>query len=127
MPGDRFFPVDGFFPPNVVSDPLGPYGGVNPPPNDGEKFLPPQNPANSPPPKVGLIVKKNGDGQWLDDNQGDWTEFVSGPLAARSGRPVGWDLVDRDVAVIDVKTLKVTYVRHLMNICMALAINPATG
>ena len=116
-----------FFPPNMVSDPDGPYGGLNPPPNDGDQFSPTQNPDNSAPPPVGLIVKKNSDGQWLDDNNGNWTEFVSGPLAARSGRPVGWELVDRDVAVIDPTTLEVTYVRHLMNICMALAINPATG
>jgi len=37
----------------------------------------------------------------MDDNQGRWTDLVSGPLAARSGRPAGWDLPDRDVAIID--------------------------
>ena len=70
-----------FFPPNMVNDPDGPYGGLNPPPNDGDQFSPTQNPDNSAPPPVGLIVKKNSDGQWLDDNNGDWTEFVSGPSA----------------------------------------------
>ncbi len=29
------------FPPNVVSDPAGPYGGQNPPPNNGQLFTPP--------------------------------------------------------------------------------------
>jgi hypothetical protein len=63
----------------------------------------------------------------MDDNNGDWTSLVSGANAAQSGRPVGWDLVDHDVAVIDTATHGVTYVRHLMNICMALAVNPATA
>ena len=37
------------FPPNAVSDPLGPYGGVNPPPNDGVGFSPSQRVGNPPP------------------------------------------------------------------------------
>lgn len=114
-------------PPNVVSDPAGPYGGVNPPPNDGVNFKPLQNPMNPAPPAVGLIVRKNGSGQWMDDNSHDWTNLVSGPQAALSGRPVGWDLYDHDVAIIDVGTLAVTYATGCMNICMALAVNPASG
>ena len=31
-----------------------------------------------------LIVKKNGAGQWMDDNGGDWTAKVSGADAADS-------------------------------------------
>lgn len=117
----------GFFPPNAVSHPLGPYGGANPPPNAGEGFDPPLNPDNPPPPAVGLIVKKNGAGRWMDDNGGDWTDLVSGLNAALSGRPAGWDLPDHDVAVIDAATLSTGYANRLMNACMALAVNPASG
>jgi YVTN family beta-propeller protein len=120
------FPV-GFFPPNVVDDPGTPHNGQNPPPNDGFGFDPPQDLANPLPPEVALIVKKDAAGAWRDDTGGDWTAWVSGASAAASGRPPGWDLPDRDVAVIDATTLAVTYVPRLMNTCMALAVNPATG
>ena len=63
----------------------------------------------------------------MDDNGGDWTELVSGAQAAQSGRVPGWDLADHDVALIDANSLAVTYQKGLMNICMALAINPHTG
>ncbi|MFN0008985.1 MAG: hypothetical protein ACKVXR_13870, partial [Planctomycetota bacterium] len=115
------------YPPNAVNDPTGPYAGVNPPPNQGNSFSPPVNPANPPPPPVGLIVRKNAAGQWMDDNQHDWTSFVTGVKAPASGRPVGWDLSDNDVAVIDSATLAVAYARRLMNLCMAIAVNPANG
>ena len=115
------------FPPNVVNDAAGPYGGVNPPPNSGASFVPPQNPSNPAPPKVSLIVKKDAGGQWMDDNGGNWTSLVSGAQAVKSGRPVGWDLPDRDIAVIDAGSLAVTYVSRLMNINMAIAVNPADG
>lgn len=115
------------FPPNVVSNPAGPYGGVNPPPNAGTAFDPPQLPGNPSPPAVGLIVKKNAAGQWMDDNAHDWTALVSGPNAALSGRLPGWDLPDHDVAVIDANSLALTYVNRLMNICMAIAVNPYYG
>ncbi len=120
-------PIPLFFHPNAVSDPDGPYGGQNPPPNDGVTFNPSINPALPPPPVVGLIVKKDGQGRWLDDNEGDWTNFVSGPLADRSGRPQGWDMPDHDVAIINTSSLEVDYVSGLMNICMSLGVNPATG
>ncbi len=112
------------FPPNVVGDPSGPWGGVNPPPNSGAAFDPPQNPGNPPPPKVGLIVRKDAVGQWMDDNGGNWTALVSGPQADKSGRPIGWDLPDRDVAVIDAATLSVTWLNRFMNINMAIAVHP---
>lgn len=114
------------FPKNVVSDPTGPYGGQNPPPNSGTSFSPPIQGALPTPPPVGLIVKKNG-AAWMDDNAHDWTSLVSGANAAKSDRPVGWDLHDNDLAVIDATTLGVTYTKHLMNICMSLAVNPASG
>ncbi len=114
------------FPPNVVSHASGPYGGVNPPPNDGGAFFPPTNPSNTMLP-VGLIVRKDEDDRWRDDNGGDWTDFVSGPQAALSGRRPGWDLPDRDVAIIDAQSLDVSYQTRLMNILMAAGVNPATG
>jgi YVTN family beta-propeller protein len=114
------------FPPNVVSDPAGPYGGVNPPPNDGGSFEPPQAP-NPAAPKVSLIVRKDAGGQWMDDNGGNWTALVSGPQAALSGRLPGWDLPDHDIAIIDAGTLAVSWANRLMNIDMAIAVNPATG
>ncbi len=117
----------GAFPPNVVSDPAGPYGGQNPPPNNGSSFSPPLNAANPPPPAVGLIVKKDANGQWMDDNNGNWTDLVSGPNAALSGRPVDWDLPDYDLAIIDTATHGVTYASGLMNLCMDVAVNPPTG
>jgi YVTN family beta-propeller protein len=119
--------MGGGFPPNVVSDPQGPYGGQNPPPNNGTLFSPAINPALPAPIRVGLIVKKDGAGAWRDDNGREWTNLVSGSQAARSGRPVGWDLVDNDIARIDVATLQVSYATRLMNIVMAIAPNPADG
>ena len=111
-----------------VGDVRGPYGGVAPPPNLGSNFFPAINPAiTSAPPRTSLIVRKNGVGRWMDDNNGDWTEWVSGTNAATSGRIEGWDLPDRDVAIIDTGTLETTYARRLMNICMAIAVNPVTG
>jgi YVTN family beta-propeller protein len=116
--------------PSVVNYSNGPYGGRNPPPNRGTNFSPainPDIPTNFPPPKVSHIVKKNAAGRWMDDNNGDWTEFVSGTNAALSGRRVGWDLPDHDLAIIDTTNLSVRYATRLMNICMDLAVNPGSG
>ena len=115
------------FPPNAVNHPSGPYGGVNPPPNAGNSFEPPLNPLAGTPPPVGLIVRRVAPGVWLDDNGGDWSSLVSGPQAGLSGRPVGWDLSDHDVAVIDTSTLAVSYIGGLMNICMSIAVRPTDG
>ncbi|MFO0830449.1 MAG: hypothetical protein U0637_01275 [Phycisphaerales bacterium] len=115
------------FPPNVVSLASGPYGGVNPPPNSGTGFMPPRNAAAGTPPAVSLIVRKDGSGQWMDDNSHNWTAWVSGANASASGRVPGWTLADDDVAVISTGTLGVAYAHGLMNICMALGVNPATG
>ncbi|MEM6573591.1 MAG: hypothetical protein AAF736_04930 [Pseudomonadota bacterium] len=115
------------FPPNVTRQTNTPSGGESPAPNAGTGFSPALNPLLPPPPQVGTIVKKNGDGVWLDDIGGDWTRFVSGFQANQSGRIDGWDLPDRDVAVIDAGSLEVSYVTALMNINMALAVNPASG
>ena len=112
------------FPPNVVSDGNGPHAGVNPPPNDGGSFEPALNGDNPDAPAVGLIVKQDDEGKWLDDTGADWTAFVSGGLASRSGRMPGWTLLDRDLARIDTDTLDVSYSGGCMNICMALSVRP---
>ncbi len=112
---------------NVVSRTDGPYAGKNPPPNNGTTFNPPIAAALGTPPPVSLIVRKNSLNKWMDDNAHDWTVFVSGALATASGRLQGWDLADNDVAVIDADALSVTYQRGLMNLCMAIGVNPATG
>ena len=117
----------GSYPHNAVSDPSGPYGGQNPPPNSGIHFNPSISGGLPPPPPVGLIVKKDSAGLWKDDNDHDWTNMVSGAGAAKSSREVGWDLYDNDLAIVDVATSGVTYAKHLMNICLALAVNPSTG
>lgn len=118
--------MGGGFPPNVVNNNSGPYSGVNPPPNDGAGFTPAQNGANPAAPEVGLIVKKDGAGNWMDDNGGDWSAFVSGASANDSGREVGWDLPDHDVAIIDANSLAVSYANGLMNINMAIAVHPTS-
>ncbi len=115
------------FPPNVASHPLGPHNGANPPPNDGAAFSPPENGANPNPPRVGLIVRRDALGNWRDDTGADWTNLVSGDLAALSGRIPGWTLVDHDVAVIDASSLGVSYATSLMNTNMAIAVNPVSA
>lgn len=116
-------------PPSPINFPFAPSGGVNPPPNSGTNFNPPLNPliATAAPPRVSLIVRKNGAGRWMDDNQGDWTEFISGTNAAFTGRMPGWDMPDHDLAIIDATNFSTRYGRGLMNICMAVAVNPVSG
>ncbi|HEX7860808.1 MAG TPA: hypothetical protein VF773_10805 [Verrucomicrobiae bacterium] len=107
---------------------MGPYGGVNPPPNSGTNFIPAISATlSNPPPRVSMIVKKQADGRWLDDNNGDWSELVTGTNAPLTGRVQGWDLLDHDIAVIDASTFQTTYATHLMNICFNLAVNPEDG
>jgi len=115
------------FPPNVVNDPAGPHGGVNPPPNDGATFSPAQRAGNPAPPAVSLIVRQGEDGRWQDDTGADWSAWTDGVLAPASGRPPGWTLHDRDLAVIDVATGAVSYVSRCMNVNAALAVHPGTG
>lgn len=115
------------FPPNVVSLPEGPHGGANPPPNAGAGFDPPIAPGLPTPPPVSLIVRQDGEGRWRDDTGADWSEFVGGSKAALSGRPVGWELLDHDLARVDTATLGVSYTGGLMNQCLALAVHPQSG
>jgi len=110
-----------------LDDPAGPSGGVNPPPNTLAGFEPPMNPTLPPAPRSSLIVRQGSDEVWRDDAGRDWSAYLDGPLAAQSGRLPGWRLLDHDVAVIDTGTLAVAYEDHLMNLVMALAVNPASG
>ncbi len=114
---------------NDVAKAIGPYGGLRPVPNNGASgFIPAMNGDN--PIKTdfaSMVVRKNAAGQWMDDNNRNWTNLVSGGQGVRVN---GWDLVDHDVAVIDVGDpagTAVTYQKHLGNILMAMAVNPITG
>src|SRR5258708_40317891 len=92
-----------------VSDPSGPYGGQNPPP-----FSPGLAAGLPTPPPTSLIVNKEGS-NWKDDQTTVWDSKVS------------WNLNENDVAVIQVSNLAVTYAKNLLNIDMALAVQPSTG
>jgi len=114
--------------PDGVGNPAGPHDGVNPPPNGpgGIGFSPPLDPANFPL-AAGLIVRKDGLGKWLDDTGQDWSDMVSGPNAAASGRVAGWDVLDHDVAIIRADSAAVVgFADRAMTIGMAIAVNPAT-
>ncbi len=118
---------------DIVRDSRGPYGGVNVAPNNGNSFKPAFNTANPAPIPVSVIVKRTLVGsaiKWLDDNLKDWSVFISGAFAQNgtaADRTPGWDLVDRDVAILDTTTNQVTYQGGLMNILMAIGVNPATN
>jgi YVTN family beta-propeller protein len=114
--------------PSPINFPDAPADGLNPPPNSGTNFSPAINPAiTNPPPRVSLIVKRNAARRWMDDNHGDWTEYIRGTNAAFTGRLPGWDIPDHDLAVINTANFGITYATGLMNICMAVAVNPGSG
>ncbi|MBI5864386.1 MAG: hypothetical protein HZB38_07750, partial [Planctomycetes bacterium] len=96
----------------VVNQVTGPYGGQNPPPNSGNQFSPPIDPLLPPPPPVALILRQNAAGQWMDDNNRNWSAFVP------------WAMHDQDVAMINTSTLAITYARGLMTTVMNLAVRP---
>ena len=101
-------------PETVVSSPANPYAGdPNPPPNSGNSFVPALTPGLPVAPRSGLIVRKQADGTWRDDNNGNWTSSVT------------WGLHDQDLAIINASTLTTTYAKGLMNANMALDIGPA--
>lgn len=86
------------------------------------------NPNNPPPPgNNALVVRKNAAGQWMDANGRNWTTLVSGGLP-NSLRVAGWDMPDRDVAMINANnpsTAGVTYKQTLGNILMSMAVHPS--
>jgi DNA-binding beta-propeller fold protein YncE/mono/diheme cytochrome c family protein len=93
----------------LASSAANPYpGDENPPPNDGAAFTPAV--ADAGPPAVGIIVKQDALGNWMDDNTGDWSGAVT------------WGLHDHDVAIVDAATLATTYAEGLMNANMALGV-----
>lgn len=95
-----------------VTNPTGPYAGQNPPPNSGNVFSPALTPGLPPPPPVAQIVRRNGAGQWMDDNARNWSAFVT------------WNLHDHDVAIIDSATLAISYASSLMTSVMAIGVKP---
>ncbi|MEO1530143.1 MAG: carbohydrate-binding domain-containing protein, partial [Planctomycetota bacterium] len=64
--------------------------------------------------------------KWRAEHYCDWTRFVSGDQAERSGRAEGWGMMDNDVALIQSNTLAVNYRDSLMNAVMAISVNPVT-
>lgn len=111
--------------PNDVTKPAGPYGGLVPVPNSGTGFSPALNPNNPPSNETNtMIVRKNGAGQWMDDNNHNWTNIITGGAGVRQA---GWDMPDRDVAMIATSTNAVTYQNTLGNILMAMSVRPGTG
>lgn len=96
----------------TVSQVNSPYAGQNPPPNVGNAFNPPINGANPARPAVAMIVRQNGVGQWMDDNNRNWSSFVT------------WGLNDQDVAIINASSLGVSYARGLMTTVMAVGVKP---
>lgn len=94
-----------------VSNPSGPYSGVNPPPNAGNAFDPPLTPGLPGAPPVGQIVRWSGT-QWLDGNGRNWTSLTPQRLH------------DHDVAIINAGTLGVTYASGMLTTVMGLAVAP---
>ncbi len=108
---------------NDVTRPAGPYGGVVPVPNAGAGFNPPMNLSNPASTESNsLIVRKNAAGQWFDDNNHNWTNIVSGGAGVRVA---GWDMPDRDVAVLNANSLALSYQARLGNILMAMSVRPS--
>ena len=95
-----------------VSNPSGPYGGLNPPPNSGMAFNPALASGLVMGPLVGQIVRRDAIGAWRDDNGRDWSAFVT------------WNVADNDVAIIDAPTLGVTYAKGMLSTVMALGVKP---
>ena len=93
-------------------------GDPNPPPNFGNGFNPPIAPGLPTPPETSIIVQKNEQSQWMDDNGGNWSNWANSR---------GFDMHDHDVAIIDANNLSVSYATGLMNANMAIAVRPTGG
>jgi YVTN family beta-propeller protein len=129
----------------------GPYGGISPFPDNVNATLnkytslyasvttvTPNVPASyftPTPPPVSVIVRRqapvNGEPPaWLDENGKNWATFINGSLAQQgtnADRAPGWDLIDRDIAIVNTSTNTVTYQGGPLNIVMALSVNPTTN
>ncbi len=129
---------------NLLELGTGPYGGQNPPFNNGVPGTAWVTPAGStaappagPPPQVGLIIRKDAvGGAWRDDNDADWAAGISGASASLSGRVAGWNLTDNDIASFSTSNGTSAlnggfgtsgWVTRRMNTGMALARNPSDG
>lgn len=109
---------------NVVGHPQAPHAGRNPIPNAGDEFDPPLASDLPLPPRTGIIVQRQPDGRWVDDNDGDWSAFVSGELAPLTGRVPGWQVPDRDLAIVSTSGHAVDYRSSLLTHGLALALAP---
>jgi YVTN family beta-propeller protein len=137
---------------DIARSPAGPYGGISPFPDNVNATLNAytslyQQPTTvtpnvldayftQTPPPVSVIVRRQapatsgGLPTWLDENGKDWSIFINGSLAQQgtnADRPAGWDLIDRDIAVVNTSTNAVSYQGGPLNMVMALAVNPATN
>jgi hypothetical protein len=106
---------------NAASQAEAPAGGQNPAPNTATGFAPPLRAGLPRAPAVGLIVQKSDTGEWRDDAGRDWSRWIHGNRAPSSGRAPGWDLADRDLAIVDRKTLAPQYRTRLLTHGLTLA------
>lgn len=95
-----------------VNNTAGPYAGQNPPPNSGNVFSPQRTAGLGVPPRVSQIVRRNAAGNWMDDNNRNWSQFVT------------WNVLDNDVAMIDTSTLSVSYAQGLMTTVAGIGVAP---
>ena len=137
---------------DLARSPAGPYGGISPFPDNVNATLKKYTSLYAPlttvtpnvltldftqtPPPVSVIVRRQAPAsagalpKWLDENGKDWSIFINGSLAAQgsnANRVPDWDLIDRDIAVVNTANNAVTYQGGVLNMVMALAINPATN
>jgi YVTN family beta-propeller protein len=130
----------------------GPYGGISPFPDNVNATLNKYTSLYAPvtavtpnvltsyftqtPPPVSVIVRRQAPAnagalpKWLDENGKDWSIFINGSLARQgtnADRVPDWDLIDRDIAVVNTTNNAVTYQGGVLNMVMALAVNPATN
>ncbi|MSR29705.1 MAG: hypothetical protein EXS03_09075, partial [Phycisphaerales bacterium] len=94
----------------TVSAASGPYGGQNPPPNSGGSFVPSIGAGLPQAPPVAHIARKNAASQWRDGNNRNWTSLID------------WDVLDRDIAVVNTATNTATYVNGLMTTVCGLGV-----
>jgi cytochrome c peroxidase len=137
---------------DLARSPSGPYGGISPFPDNVNAVLNKYTSLYAPvttvtpnvldsyytptPPPVSVIVRRQAPASsaalptWLDENGKDWSIFINGSLARQgtnADRVADWDLIDRDIAVVNTATNAVTYQGGVLNMVMALAVNPATN